>query len=236
MKSSQEITVSAVSAANPEPTPHIIYNPATVNVSTRRPTQHSYEPLTGPVTAPEGHERHDKGTETGAYPESLATTYRDPLMPPTRFVQRRFSRGDGRLMAASYPKPDAQKVTRHELKVAWVDLPSKRAGRAPALPAWREWDPRTRKWWAALWRKPQATQWEPSGSTLWVYAALMDALIAGDPAAKVSAGVRQHEDRHGLSPKAMTQLRWRLAGEEPKVPERSPASSAAERRKRLRVV
>ncbi len=139
-------------------------------------------------------------------------------------------------MGASYPKPDAQKVTRHAPRVEWVDLPAKRKGRAPALPGWREWDARTLVWWADLWGRPQAVMWEPSGCTLWTYACLMDDLIGGRDAGKVSAELRQHEDRHGLSPKAMVQLRWRLASEEIAVPARPSKGSSAERRKRLRVV
>lgn len=115
-------------------------------------------------------------------------------------------------MPASYPKPDGQKVTRHEPKFGWTDLPRNgREGPAPKLPAWRPWQPATKKWWADLWKKPQATQWTQDGSTLHVLAALYDDLIANRAeAAKVSAEMRQHEDRHGLNPKAMLQLRWRV--------------------------
>jgi hypothetical protein len=138
-------------------------------------------------------------------------------------------------MAASYPKPEDQKVTRHAPVFGWVDLPAKRDGAAPKLPKWRAWRPETLKWWAQVWRKPQATQWEPSGSTLWVLATLIDDLVGGEAAAKVSSEIRAHEDRHGLSPKAMLQLRWRVALEdEVKTPR--PRSSVSARRDRLRVV
>jgi hypothetical protein len=139
-------------------------------------------------------------------------------------------------MAASYPKPDGQRVNRHAPAFDWTELPAKRKGRAPALPAWREWHPSTRAWWRALWTRPQATQWEPSGASLHVLAALMDDLVSGaSDAAKVSAEIRQHQDRHGLSPKAMLQLRWRVVADEPTAT-REPAGSVAARRKRLRVV
>lgn len=141
-------------------------------------------------------------------------------------------------MAASYPKPDGQKVTRHAPQFGWVELPAAREGAPPSLPPWRLWHSETLEWWSALWSKPQATMWEPSGSTLWALACLYDDLIAGRAdAAKVSAEVRQHEDRHGLNPKAMLQLRWRIAEDEPEVaaPAKSNASAAA-RRKRMKVV
>lgn len=139
-------------------------------------------------------------------------------------------------MPASYPKPDGQKVTRHEPKFGWTDLPE--AGRtepAPELPDWRKWMPSTFAWWADLWTKPQATAWEQDGSTLWTLACLYDDLIAGrTDAAKVSAEMRQHEDRHGLNPKAMLQLRWRVVSDQ--ADEDAPAPKASDRRRRLKVV
>jgi hypothetical protein len=138
-------------------------------------------------------------------------------------------------MAASYPKPDDQKVTRHSLKFDWVALPLEgRDGPVPDLPEWRDWDSRTLGWWAELWVKPQAVMWAQDGSTLFAYACLYDDLIGGRAeAAKVSAEMRQHEDRHGLNPKAMLQLRWRIVEGEPAVERVKPA---ARRRARLKVV
>lgn len=135
-------------------------------------------------------------------------------------------------MAASYAKPDDQKVNRVPRKLEWQDLPVEgRDGPAPALPEWRAWAPATVEWWAELWAKPQAVMWAPDGSTLFALACLYDDLINGADIAKVSAEMRQHEDRHGLNPKAMAQLCWRIGeGEQPK---RKPA---AKRRSRLKVV
>jgi hypothetical protein len=119
------------------------------------------------------------------------------------------------MAGASYPKPDGQKVTRHAPKFEWISLPERREGDPPALPEWRLWQEKTLRWWADLWAKPQATQWAQDGSTLFALACLYDDLIAGRAeAAKVSAEMRQHEDRHGLNPKAMLQLRWRVGAEE----------------------
>jgi hypothetical protein len=139
---------------------------------------------------------------------------------------------------AAYPKPEDQRVTRHEPKFGWVNLPTAgRCGAPPKLPAWRQWQSGTRGWWKALWAKPQATQWEQDGSTLHTLACLYDDLIAGrSEAAKVSAEMRQHEDRHGLNPKAMLQLRWRIVDEDA-ASQSGPASvsNISERRSRIKV-
>ena len=137
-----------------------------------------------------------------------------------------------------YPKPDDQKVTRH-VGMAWTELPARREGDTPPLPSWRVWQPATLEWWAGLWTKPQATQWDQSGSTLWVLACLQDDLIAGRiEAARVSAEIRAHQDRHGLSgPKALLQLRWALPADDEPAPATPPrAKSAAARRAKLRIV
>ena len=143
---------------------------------------------------------------------------------------------EGHPLAASSPKPDDQRVTRHAPAFSWVDLPAKRAGAAPKLPKWRTWRPETLVWWRQLWAKPQATMWEPSGASLWVLATLIDDLVGGETAAKVSSEIRAHEDRHGLSPKSLLQLRWRVVAEDPGKSPVVAKSSVAARRNRLRVV
>ena len=139
-------------------------------------------------------------------------------------------------MAASYPKPDGQKVTRHPPRFDWVDLPVEgRSGAVPKLPGWRSWQSGTRAWWKNLWSKPQAVMWEQDGSTLHTLACLYDDMIAGRAdAAKVSAEMRQHEDRHGLNPKAMLQLRWRITDSEADTA--SGPAPLDDRRQRLKVV
>ena len=77
-------------------------------------------------------------------------------------------------------------MTRHAPAFSWVDLPVERSGAAPKLPKWRAWRPETLAWWRQLWAKPQASMWEPSGASLWVLATLIDDLVGGEAAAKVS--------------------------------------------------
>lgn len=71
------------------------------------------------------------------------------------------------------------------------------------------------------------------------FALVMDDLIAGRvDAVKASPEIRQHQDRHGMNPKAMLQLRWRVLDDEPEVEpvqQRSAGTSRA-MRDRLSVV
>lgn len=115
-----------------------------------------------------------------------------------------------------YPNPDGQKVTRHKPAFTWTALPaSGRKGDPPELPGWRGWHEATLTWWRALWATPQATQWREDGRSLHPLAVLMDDVHAGrTEMVRASGEIRQHEDRHGLSPKAMLQLRWKVEEDE----------------------
>ncbi len=128
---------------------------------------------------------------------------------------------------ASYPKGDGERRNRAERQFDWSVLPLEgRDGPPPALPAWRDWTAQTLAWWAELWATPQATMWDQSGRSMHTLALLHHELMTSNDgawakAAKVSAEMRQHEDRHGLTPKAMLQLRWRVSS--------SPALDGAQR-------
>ena len=124
-------------------------------------------------------------------------------------------------MAASYPKPDGDAVTRHKQQFSWVDLPATgRRGNPPALPkrvaGSKAWSAQTKAAWRAMWKKPQATQWDQDGSSMHMWAMLHEDMIQAQKKEKsipasVAGEMRQIEDRHGLTPKAMLQLRWRVA-------------------------
>ena len=140
-------------------------------------------------------------------------------------------------MPASYPKPDAERRNRNAKAFDWLDLPAAgRKGAAPKLPALRSWSVETRRWWAELWSKPQAMAWDQTGSTAVAMAVLYDDLQTGDRAriAGLLAELRAHEDRHGLSPKAMLQLRWRIIKPEIGAPVAKPKTDR--RRRVLEVV
>lgn len=126
----------------------------------------------------------------------------------------------GLLLSASYPKPDDERRNPNPPKFGWRDLPANgREGDPPLLPerpeGAKEWLPETVEAWNQLWTTPQAVAWDQSGRTLHVWAVLHNDMgqFQADrkpvPASLLSE-LRQIEDRHGLSPKAMLQLRWRV--------------------------
>lgn len=129
-------------------------------------------------------------------------------------------------MGASYPKPDDERRNPNPPAFGWVDLPVEgREGDPPSLPprpeGAREWLPETVEAWKGLWAKPQAVMWDQSGRTLeaWVvlYNDMCQFQVDRKPVpASLLSEMRQIEDRHGLSPKAMLQLRWRIS--EPEQP------------------
>jgi hypothetical protein len=93
----------------------------------------------------------------------------------------------------------------------WTVLAPKPRVKMPALPTGK-WSAETRQWWRVLWRRPQAVMWDPTGLSLRTAARLYEAIVRGESAlAPLSAELRQIEDRHGLNPRAMLQLRWRIA-------------------------
>jgi hypothetical protein len=120
------------------------------------------------------------------------------------------------------PNPDAD---RPRPTFGWVDLPAEgRSGPAPDLPTppvWLNefggWPVATRAAWKRLWETPQATQWDQSGKTLHGWAQLHAHCELSGPQPSRVAEMRQHEDRHGLNPRALMQLRWRVVSSEPDV-------------------
>lgn len=138
-------------------------------------------------------------------------------------------------MGASYPKPDGQKVTRHAPQFGWTNLPAEgRKGKAPTLPAVRHWTEFTLGWWRDLWATPQATQWDEDNPELIRLALLHETIWSSDaekgPSPGILSEMRQIEDRFGLNPKAMLQLRWRI--DEAPVPAstRAPSKTKMTRR------
>jgi len=122
-----------------------------------------------------------------------------------------------------YPSPDAERRNRNPHAFAWVELPfAGRKGAPPALAKLVDWTKDDETYWRALWRKPQATQWSEMVELVTRLVLLRHEMLCAEkaPVASLSAEMRQIEDRLGLSPKAMLQLRWRVA-----LPEAMPAHS-----------
>lgn len=117
-----------------------------------------------------------------------------------------------------YPKPDGERVNHHALAFDWVALPAEgRDGPVPELPERTpEWAESTREWWARLWATPQATQWAEDDPEI-ARLALLHQTVWHESPKGPSPGLlnemRQIEDRHGLNPKAMLQLRWRVVAQ-----------------------
>jgi hypothetical protein len=128
-----------------------------------------------------------------------------------------------------------------ERGLPWVTLPSQPHVEVPPLPDWRKWHSNTIRWWAELWAKPQASQWESYGAVgLIGLAMLWDDVFKGTlDIKKASPEIRQREAAFGLTPRAMVSLRWRYANE---ADEPRPAvlpdglRTSADRRRRLMVV
>jgi hypothetical protein len=142
-------------------------------------------------------------------------------------------------VGASYQKPTDQKINRNPTKLSWVSLPP--GGRIAAPPELPDnllkqgtvWMPATLEAWSRMWASPQALMWDQTGQSLHAWAILHDALIRGDKApAPLIGEMRQIEDRHGLNPKAMAQLCWRIGDEDDEAEQAEPEAP----KKRLRVV
>jgi len=125
---------------------------------------------------------------------------------------------------ASYPKPDAERRNRNPAEYGWTDLPATgRQGPPPPMPDVVDYS-ELADWWADLWSSPQAAAWDQTGRTLhgllhakWLLTEVevverngLELAVPGAPRAAILAEMRQIEDRHGLNPKAMLQLRWRI--------------------------
>lgn len=137
------------------------------------------------------------------------------------------------------PKPSSERRRTNAPEFQWVLLPATgRNAPAPKLPAKapgdQTWSKATRDWWARLWATPQATQWPDNDSSLFRLAALHERFWQGDATGAEMSEMRQIEDRHGLNPKALMQLRWRIVDEE--VAEAAPLPPQSGRRERLKVV
>lgn len=121
------------------------------------------------------------------------------------------------------PNPDARRRTTHPnspgMLGAWVELPATgRTGPPPDLPTpppWLEkldgWPVATRSEWKRIWETPQSTRFDQSGISLHQWAQQHAFIALMGPTAAGLAELRQIEDRHGLSPRALLQLRWRIS-------------------------
>jgi hypothetical protein len=121
-----------------------------------------------------------------------------------------------------YPKPDNERIRRNAPTFTWTNLPARNDAPVPPLPVRtpdqngnaRVWSDRTAEAWERLWRSPQSTQWTDAQALMveqWItlYEALITG-VGGQPSA-IASSMAVIGDRLGLSPKALLQLRWRIA-------------------------
>lgn len=141
----------------------------------------------------------------------------------------------------SGPPPDPGALARdRRTDAAWTVLPAE--GRKGELPEWPLSKPVARElhWWAWLWSRPQATQWERLGQQVEValYARRLTASEARNAPVALVSQVRQLADNLGLTIPGMLRLRWKLSVNEvaDKRAERAAEEPTPSVRDRFRVV
>jgi len=144
-------------------------------------------------------------------------------------------KGGARARSGPAPDPNALRRDRAGDAAGWVTLPSE--GRTGPIPAFPLVDPSERELelWEALWRLPQATQWDHQVYEVAGYVrCLAEAELPGGKAATWTL-VRQYGDSLGLTVSGMARNRWRIAdGESAPVADIAPRRQSA--RERFRVV
>jgi hypothetical protein len=146
-------------------------------------------------------------------------------------------------MRGRYPNPNGQRHHDRPDRPAfgWITLRRGHGVKAPPLPRWRTWDPKTRTWWKRVWEMPQASEWRGCETGLEIMATLMDEVFKGNlTPIRASSELRQWASAYGMDPRSAQSLRWRLEHDEPlpqveapTAPREQPGDS---RRTSLRVV
>lgn len=131
------------------------------------------------------------------------------------------------------PLPQETRRRRNAPTIPTTNLPAGGCDlEPPEVPDWVRLGAKGRAWWDWAWSTPQAAAWSPEahGPTVAQRAILEDDLFAAeqleDPIkarAAVITKITQLEDRLGLSPKSMAQLRWKIVESE-----KLPASTDSE--------
>lgn len=94
-----------------------------------------------------------------------------------------------------------------DLPAGGCDLP------VPDMPAGRDWTETECARWGELWLSPQASQWdETARGTVAVLVIFESAILAGKASAWQAQEYRYAAESLGLTPRAMAQLGWRIAG------------------------
>lgn len=114
------------------------------------------------------------------------------------------------------PLPKQTRRRRNAPTIPTTSLPaSGRKGPVPDPPSWLHLRTAGRAWWDWAWKSPQAAAWSPEahGPMVAHRAKLEDDLAAAvdvKDAMAVTTKITAADDRLGLSPKSMAQLRWTI--------------------------
>lgn len=113
------------------------------------------------------------------------------------------------------PLPHPQRVRRNAPTIPTTNLPAGgRQGAAPKPPKWMQLDAAARAWWAWAWSTPQAAGWSEGDLVTLARRARLEDVLCDDPAnMAVSREARELDDRFGLTPKGMAQLRWKIVAD-----------------------
>ena len=113
------------------------------------------------------------------------------------------------------PLPTGTARRRNRPEYAGTVVPSEgRRGDAPKPPAWVILGDRGRAWWAWAWATPQAVTWNAGDLGIVARRAVMEDLLEVLDPLKVMAQMLAVDDRLGLSPKALKQMRIAVAADE----------------------
>ena len=117
-------------------------------------------------------------------------------------------------------KAAGEAVTRHQPqkpRLSWTILPPEgRTEPAPPMPACTlegGWSDGTVEAWRKLWALPQATQWQADDSELAVWILIHETIwyrSPKGPSPTLISQMRGIDDKHGLNPRAMRDLVWRI--------------------------
>lgn len=116
-------------------------------------------------------------------------------------------------MRGPLPNPNGRSRARAKSTYEQNALPAAgRKGAVPKPPDWVTLGEAGMAWWRWAWKTPQAVKWSKADYPLIARRASMEdafyALTDEPPSASLMKAMLDMEDRLGLSPKALAQLRW----------------------------
>lgn len=118
-------------------------------------------------------------------------------------------------MSGPLPSPDRRR--RNAPTIPTTSLPvGGRRGETPAVPSWVVLGEAGLAWWVWAWGTPQAAAWDAgSVSVVARRASLEDRFAAADErsVAAISRAMEPLENRLGLTPKGLAELRWKIVAD-----------------------